>query len=115
MEAWNKLKLKRKHVSKIRNVLDKGHVKKVEDKENIKTVVESLSYTACQGLAQRGYVDCTSSNRGNFIKSLNDVAMYNKTVAKKIDGTPLNTKYTHHDIQNEIFSIMARRYISAKM
>ncbi|KAL7398332.1 hypothetical protein ABVT39_007995 [Epinephelus coioides] len=74
----------------------------------MKAVVESLRYTACQGIAQRGHAEGEqSTNRGNFIELLNVISMFDSTVAKKISDNPSNAKYIHHNIQNEIFSVMA--------
>ncbi|KAL7400994.1 hypothetical protein ABVT39_021214 [Epinephelus coioides] len=82
-----------------------GHSKRVkENQQYMKAMVESLRYTACQGIAQRGHAEVEqSTNRGNFIELLNVISMFDSTVAKKISDNPSNAKYTHHDIQNEIF------------
>ena len=68
----------------------------------------SLRYTACQGIAQRGHrEDAESENKGNFVELLNVIGEFDQTVAKKLKDNPRNAKYTHKDIQNEIFEIMA--------
>ena len=109
MEAWCEFRTKQDSGSKISNMLDVGHSKLVqENRRYMKAVVESLRYTACQGIAQRGHAeDEESTNRGNFIELLHLISMFDSTVAKKIASNPSNAKYTHHDIQNEIFSVMA--------
>ena len=86
-------------------MLDKGHAKIVqENHEYVRAAVESLRYTACQGVAQRGHrEDDGSGNRGNFVELLSVIGQFDKTVAKKkIEDNPGNAKYTPHDIQNEI-------------
>ena len=71
-------------------------------------VVESLRYTACQGIAQRGHIeDEDSANRGNFCKMLSVIGKFDTTVQKKLENNPSNAKYVHHDVQNEIFNVMA--------
>ncbi|XP_078022986.1 zinc finger MYM-type protein 1-like [Epinephelus lanceolatus] len=109
MEAWTEFKMKQDSGSKISHLLDVGHSKLVkENQQYMKAMVESLCYTACQGIAQRGHAEVEqSTNRGNFIELLNVISMFDSTVAKKISDNPSNAKYTHHDIQNEIFSVMA--------
>ena len=109
MEAWCEFKQRVKDGSKILNIINKGHSKVVEENRRyMKAVVESLRYTACQGIAQRGHrEDEHSTNRGNFVKLLNVISMFDKTVAKKIAESPSNAKYTHHEVQNEIITIMA--------
>ena len=117
MEAWCEFKQRVKDGSKILNIINKGHSKVVEENcRYVKAVVESLRYTACQCIAQRGHrEDEHSTNRGNFVELLNVISMFDKTVAKKIAESPLNAKYTHHEVQNEIIAIMAdmiRKHIS---
>lgn len=68
----------------------------------------SLCYNACQGIAQRGHrQDEGSGNKGNFVELLNVIGEFDETVAKKLIDNPRNAKYTHKDIQNEIFQLMA--------
>lgn len=43
---------------------------------------------------------------GNFRELLQVIAKFDPTVDKKLATNPSNAKYTHHDIQNEIFSVM---------
>ncbi|CAK6982924.1 zinc finger MYM-type protein 1-like%2C partial [Scomber scombrus] len=95
--------------SKIANMLDKGHSASVMEKRKyMKAVVESLSFTACQGIAQRGHrEDEESHNLGNFCELLHVIAKFDPTVDKKLATNPSNAKYAHHDIQNEIFAVMA--------
>lgn len=84
MEAWCEFKQRMQDNSKILNIIDKGHSKVVEENLHyMKAVVESLRYTACQGIAQRGHRE-HSANRGNFVELLNVISMFDQTVAKKI-------------------------------
>lgn len=48
-----------------------------------------------------------SHNLGNFHELLHVIAKFDPIVDKKLATNPLNAKYTHHDIQNEIFAVMA--------
>ena len=109
MEAWTEFKLKAKSGSKITNMLDKGHSVLIqENRRYMMGVVESLRYTACQGIAQRGHIeDEDSANRGNFRELLSVIGKFDKTVQKKSDNNPSNAKYVHHDVQNEIINVMA--------
>ena len=66
-----------------------------------------LRLTAIQLIAQRGHDESDRSlNQGNFLAILKLVAQHDTTVAKKING-PINARYTHHTIQNELIGIMA--------
>lgn len=109
MEGRNEFKQKDTNGSKIANLLDKGHSALVmENRKYMKAVVESLRFTACQGIAQRGHREGQSShNLGNFRKLLHVIAKFDPTVDRKLATNPSNAKYTHHDIQNEIFAVMA--------
>lgn len=106
MEAWAEFKLATKDGSRLGNMIDAGHSRIVQENcEYMRAVVVSLRYTACQGIAQRGHrEDEGSGNKGNFVELLNVIG---ETVAKKLIDNPRNAKYTHKDIQNEIFQIMA--------
>lgn len=74
----------------------------------MKAVVDSLRFTACQGIAQRGHREGEESqNFGNFRELLHVIAKFDPTVDRKLATNPSNAKYTHHDIQNEIFAVMA--------
>lgn len=108
MEAWSEFKQTQTSGSKIGNMLDKGHSALVmENRRYMKAVVESLRYTACQGIAQRGHSEAEeSSNRGNFRELLDVIGLFDPVVKKKLDNNPSNAKYIHHDIQNEIFSVI---------
>ncbi|CAK6976724.1 zinc finger MYM-type protein 1-like [Scomber scombrus] len=104
MQTWSEFKQRKQDGSKITKMLGEGHSKLVqENREYMKAVVESLRYTACQGIAQRGHREHDQAE--------------NK-VANKISKNPSNAKYTHHEIQNEIFNIMAdmvRKQISEEI
>ncbi len=80
-------------------------------------VVDVLRFTALQGIAQRGHGESESSdNRGNFLELMELLAKRNPLVRKKLSD--YRGKYTHHDIQNEILSIIAkltREEISAEV
>lgn len=109
MEGWSEFKQKETSGSKIANMLDKGHSALVmENRKYMKAVVESLRFTACQGIAQRGHREGEESqNFGNFRELLHVIAKFDPTVDRKLATNPSNAKYTHHDIQNEIFAVMA--------
>lgn len=91
--------------STICNALSDGHAKIVrENREYMRAVVESLRFTAYQGLSQRGDTENdTGVNQGNFLELLQIIGKYDKTVAQKISDNPRNA----NDIQNEILDIMA--------
>ena len=109
MEGWSEFKQKETSGSKIANMLDKGHSALVmENRKYMKAVVESLRFTACQGIAHRGHREGEEShNLGNFHELLHVIAKFDPAVDKKLATNPSNDKYTHHDIQNEIFAVMA--------
>lgn len=120
MDAWAEFNIRKEAGSKISNALSDGHLKTVrENREYMRAVVESLRFTACQTVAQRGHrEDENSNNRGNFIELLNVIGKFDKTVAQKISDNPRNAKYTHHDVQNELIEIMAnmvREQISSEI
>lgn len=110
MEGWSEFKQKETSGSKIANMLDKGHSALVmENRKFMKAVVDSLRFTACQGIAQRGHREGEEShNLGNFCELLHVIAKFDQTVDKKLATKPSNAKYTHHVIQNnKIFAVMA--------
>lgn len=120
MEAWAEFKITAKDGNRLCNMIDTGHAKLVkENREYMAAVVKSLRYTACQGIAQRGHREGEDSeNKGNFLEVLNLISEFDTTVAKKLKDNPQNAKYTHKDIQNEIFQVMAdmvRNDISAEI
>ncbi|XP_037531372.1 zinc finger MYM-type protein 1-like [Nematolebias whitei] len=90
-------------------MLDKGHSALVqENRRYMMGVVESLRYTACQGIAQRSHSEKQdSANKGNFREMLDVIGKFDPNVQKKLTINPSNAKYVHHDIQNEIFNVMA--------
>lgn len=108
MEVWAEFKLAMTDGSRMGNMIDAGHSRIVqENHEYMRAVVLSLRYTACQGIAQQGHrEDEGSGNKGNFVELLNVIGKFNETVAKKLIDNPGNAKYTHKDIQNEIFQLM---------
>ena len=109
MAVWNEWTIQKESGSTICNALSDGHAKIVnENREYMRAVVESLRFTAYQGLSQRGDTENdTAVNQGNFLELLQMIGKFDKTVAQKISDNPRNAKYTHHDIQNEILDIMA--------
>ncbi len=72
MAAWNEWTAQRKSGSTICNALSDGHEKIIqENREYMRAVVESLRYTAYQGLSQRGDTENDIIvNQGNFLKLL---------------------------------------------
>lgn len=109
MEACCEFKVRLKSGSRILTQLDTGHSKIVqENRQYTQAVVESLRFTACQTIAQRGHRENErSSNRGNFLELLNLLGKFDSTVSKKLASVPGNAKYVHHDIQNGLIDIMA--------
>lgn len=100
MEARCEFKQRKQEGSKIEKMLDKGHLKLIQENLEYIAVVESLRYTECQSVAQRGHrEDGQVGNRRNFLELLDVIAMFNKTVAKKISDSPSNAKYTYHEMQ----------------
>lgn len=74
----------------------------------MKAVVDSLHFTACQGIAQRDHREGEEShNLGNLCELLHVIAKFDPTVDKKLASNPSNAKYTYHDFQYEIFAVMA--------
>ena len=77
-----------------------------------------LRLTAIQLIAQRGHDESYHNlNQGNFLAVLKLVAEHDTIAAKKING-PINARYTHHTIQNELIGIMAEhinKYISREI
>ncbi|XP_025207742.1 uncharacterized protein LOC112603419 [Melanaphis sacchari] len=81
----------------------KGHDKCVMHKTCI------AMWEACQNIAQRGYDESENSlNKGNFIELLQLCAKRDVRLKNKIECLPKNGKYTHHSIQNQLFSIMSK-------
>lgn len=109
MEQWCAFKERQNTGSRILTQLDAGHSKIVkENRQYMRAVVESLRYTACQTIGQRGHKeDDQSTNRGNFLELLALLGKFDSTVSKKLCTGPGNAKYVHHDIQNELVNIMA--------
>ncbi|KAJ8050873.1 Zinc finger MYM-type protein 1 [Holothuria leucospilota] len=108
MQAWGEFKLQKVTGATIYQAIDAGHAKTVEkNRRYIRAVIDVLLYTTCQTFAQRGHREGDESgNRGNFLELLNMLAKYDHSVAKKVNGSG-NAKHTHHDVQNELFEIMA--------
>lgn len=104
MTAWNEWTIQEESGLTICNALSDGHSKIVwENREYMRAVVESLCYSAYQGLSQRGDIENDMAvNQGNFLELLQVIGKFNKIVAQKISDNPRNAKYRHHDIQNEI-------------
>ncbi|XP_063765900.1 zinc finger MYM-type protein 1-like [Eleginops maclovinus] len=109
MEGWCEFKARMKNGSRIMTKLDAGHEKTVqENRQYMRAVIESLRFTACQTIAQRGHrEDQQSTNRGNFIELLNLLGKFDTIVSKKLSSGPGNAKYMHHDIQDELIDVMA--------
>lgn len=109
MQAWAERKLQQQNGSHILKRLDDGHSTMVqENRKYIEAVIDSLLYTSCQNIAQRGHrEDEDSDNRGNFLELLRLLTKYDDVVKRKLQDLPRNAKYTHHNIQNEIINIMA--------
>lgn len=113
MQDWVESKNRVKQGSTIKTMLDEGHLKTVrENRRYLAAVIDSLRFTACQEIAQRGHRENPSStNRGNFLELLSLFGKYDEIVKQKIQDLPARAKYTHHDIQNEIIGIMANMII----
>lgn len=95
MEAWAEFKLATTDGSRLGNMIDAGHSKIVqENRENMRAVVLSLRYTACQGIAQRGHrEDEESESKGNFVELLNVIGEFDKTAEKKLKDNPRKTRF----------------------
>ena len=109
MEGWCEFKEREKSGSKILTQLDAGHGKTLEENRRyMRAVIESLRFTACQTIGQRGHRENEeSTNRGNFLELLHLLGKFDSVVANKLSSGPGNAKYIHHDIQNELIDIMA--------
>lgn len=114
MTAWNKWTNHKESGSTIcKYAKAAGHVKTVrENTQCMRAVVELLSFTAHQGLAQRGDIKMTPlSIRDTFLSS--NISLANST---KFDQ--ISAKYMHGEIQNETLQVMAdliRDQISSKV
>ena len=65
---------------------------------------------ALQGILFRGHDEkSSSSNRGNFLKFFDVLAMENDEFLKAIAKAPKNAKYTSHDIQKQILHVFSVR------
>ena len=51
--------------------------------------------------------NCGPRNRGNFLEVLHTIAAHDPVVAQRLLHGPKNARYTHHDIQCEVLSILA--------
>ncbi|XP_076359054.1 zinc finger MYM-type protein 1-like [Tachypleus tridentatus] len=108
MQAWAEFKLQKTKGARIQHAFSARHAKTVEEnRHHIRAMIYALLYTACQNEAQRDHREGSQSvNRGNFLKLLDMISRYNEIVKKKLSD-PGNAKYMHHDIQNELFDIIA--------
>ena len=64
-------------------------------------IIESVRFLARQGLAMQGHTDAESNFNQLLKLRANDVPLLTDWLQRK------NDKYTSHDIQNELVSIMA--------
>lgn len=100
--AWNKWTNHKESGSTICKALTAGRAKTVrENTECMRAAVESLSFTAHQGLAQSGDIKMTRlSIRETSLNSYISLANSNKF-------HKISAKYTHGEIQNEPAEVMA--------
>lgn len=108
MVAWSDDQIRKLRGTTVPDLVVKDHSKLIKNnRDYMKTVASVLLLTAMQDLAQRGHDEGESStNRGNFLAILHEVAKHDENVYRKLHGFK-NAKYTHHSIQNDIIAIMA--------
>jgi len=81
----------------------------IENCYYISTVAEILLFTVCQNVAQRGHNESKNSlKKENFIDLLQLCAKRDVRLKNKIECLPKNSKYIHHFIQNQLFSVMSQ-------
>lgn len=103
--------------SKEENILsqmNEAHKKMVRDNRNyLKHILQSLLFTARQGLAQRGNDESSiSENKGNLLELLEFLKNFDEGVKKKLTR-PQNAKYTSASVQNELLFITANLVLDA--
>ncbi|XP_042401465.1 zinc finger MYM-type protein 1-like [Zingiber officinale] len=82
----------------------------VTNRLRLKAHIHVVLLIALQGIPFRGHdKKSSSSNRGNFIESLDVLSMYNDELSKAIAKAPKNAKYTSHDIQKQILHVLSVR------
>ncbi|XP_019905690.2 zinc finger MYM-type protein 1 isoform X1 [Esox lucius] len=78
-----------------------------ENKHYIKTIADVLLLTATQNISLRTHRETMESdNRGNFLAILDLIGKHDPIVQKKLTGDH-NSKYTSHEIQNEVLDTLA--------
>lgn len=108
MISWSDDKTRMSRGATVPQLVSKDKSKLIQqNREYMKTVASVLLLTARQNIAQRGHdEDEDSSNMGNFLAILHEIAKHDENVQRKLHG-PTNAKYTHHSIQNDMINIMA--------
>lgn len=80
-----------------------------ENRHYVQTIAEVLLLTAVQNVAQRGHRENdAAANRGNFKEILSLVVRHDSTLSARFYEGSLVSRYTCHEIQNEILATLAR-------
>ncbi|XP_038062619.1 zinc finger MYM-type protein 1-like [Patiria miniata] len=107
--AWASFKESEKIGSILKQQSESYKKEILENRHFIKTVGEVLLVTGTQNIAQRGHrEDDGSDNAGNLRRILSLVSGHDKVVKKRLEGGPLNAKYTSPEIQNEMLKTLAQ-------
>lgn len=110
MTAWCEYKkLKITGQGSVAQMQSAAYSKQVsENRHYLQTVAEVLLLTAAQNVSQRGHRENdSSSNEGNFKAILNLVVRHDPKISTRFRDSSLLSRYTSHDIQNEIFETLA--------
>ena len=72
-------------------------------------MIRCLRYLARQGTALQG-----NKSNDNFSQLMMLLGTKDKSVVAYLDGT-IESKYTHHDIQNELLNITSRHVLLSRL
>ncbi|XP_044426218.1 uncharacterized protein [Triticum aestivum] len=92
------------------NVVAVGNERKTERNQlRVKVSIAAVKWLTSQSCAFRGHDETPESkNKGNFIELLKLLAEFNPEIAEVIlENAPYSSKYTSHEIQQEILGIYA--------
>lgn len=106
-KAWHDFLNQQGH---LKNVVAVGNQRERErNRLRVKVSIAAVKWLTTQSCAFRGHDETPESkNRGNFIELLKLLAEFNPEIAEVIfENAPYSSKYTSHDIQQEILGIYA--------
>ncbi|GKA41484.1 zinc finger MYM-type protein 1-like protein [Tanacetum coccineum] len=108
VRCYEDLKNKVCHIEKLINKQMEQEI--MDNMLRLKVTIDSTKWLTLQTCPLRGGDERpTSLNRGNYLELVKLLALYNKDVARVLENTPKNAKYTSPDIQKELLQMFAMK------